>query len=188
MSENLREYRRALALFCLQEANTPTTAGDLLEAMGVHALAEQHPPRCYRGMDGRAVSGILQSLKREGLVRQADREHNGSYGRDEPRWEVVRTGSRHHAPLPPDDEDPIAAPGRDPSTIPLEDLTPSQLLSRARSLAGQVRDLTERVREQDALLDAKEEFLLVQDRYLADLDAARAKVRRRLEREGLVSA
>ena len=187
MSENLREYRRALALFCLQEANTPTTAGDLMEVMGVYSLSEQHPVRCYRGMDARTVSGVLQSLKREGLVQQTDRQHNGQYGRDEPCWAIVHKGVRHPAPMPPDDDEPMTATGIDPSSIPLEHLTPSQLLSRARALDVQVRELTERVREQDALLDAKEEFLQVQTRYLADLDAARAKVRRRLEREGLVA-
>lgn len=187
MSETLKDYRRALALHCLQLLGTPTTAGDLLEAMGVHAVTEQHPPRCYRGMDARAVSGILRTLQREGLVDQADRQHNGAYGRAEPRWDIVRNGTSFPAPLPPDDEEPMTAPGRDPALIPLDDLTPSQLLARARSLDAQVRELTDRVREQDALLDAKEEFLQVQSRYLADLDAARAKVRRRLEREGLVT-
>lgn len=191
MSESMREYRRALALHCLSRMARPVTAGDLLEDMGITAQSELHPEACWRGadFDARTIVGILRTLEKEGLVRKDGVIHNSGYGRTEPLWEVASKGRRHPVPLPPEPAEREAGAMRGALTnIPLEDLSQSQLLGRARALEGEVRELREMLRVQGMLLDAKEDFLLAHGRYESDLDGLREKWRSRFQREGLLES
>ena len=189
MSDSMRDYRRAMALHCLSRMKKPVTAGDLLEDIGVTAQAELHPEACWRGadFDARTIAGILRTLEKEGAVRKAGGAQNPSYGRVEPLWEIATKGFRYPMPSPPERENPEAAvTAALRSDQNLKDLTHVQLLSRAQGLEAQVRELREKIRMQGVLLDAKEDFLLANERYETELDALRAKWRARFEREGLL--
>lgn len=187
MSEYVREYRRMLALHCLARLGKAVTAGDLVEEMGVSAQAEGHPRWCYSRMDARAVTGTLRSLQREHLVQQQDgQRRNSSYGRDEPLWEVVQNGQKHPMPMAPEQERETEAAAA--ARTPIEQLPQPQLLARVRALVDEVQELRAHIRDQNALLDVKDELLAMYSRHGKEVDEACSRIRTRLQRDGLLDA
>lgn len=86
MSENMREYRRGLALYVVAHGAEPLTAAEIAEAMGEMAMSEGHPPACWASLDGPAVLGILRALENSGLVEQGTATKRHRAGREAPTW------------------------------------------------------------------------------------------------------
>jgi hypothetical protein len=86
MSENLREYRRGLALYVLASQKQPLTAADLVEAMNTTAMNEGHPEDCWRSFDAPGAIGVLRALENARLVEQGEKAWDGRAGRETPTW------------------------------------------------------------------------------------------------------
>jgi len=102
MSENLRDYRRGLALHALAHGAEPMTASELAEAMGSMSMAEGHPATCWRGIDGPSTLGLLRALENAGLVEQTgETKRDSRSGRAPPTWRYAPGGApAKQVPLP----------------------------------------------------------------------------------------
>ncbi|MEN5117480.1 hypothetical protein ABE488_09125 [Luteimonas sp. TWI662] len=126
MSDDLREYRRELALYCITRETRPVSAADLAETMGTLAMREGHPKACFARLDGVEVAGILRALRNTGHVRSAGAVHSSAQGREVPVWLKADGQERSPMPLPPDDE-PAASRAPSPAAGALDDRTEAML-------------------------------------------------------------
>ncbi|KLJ02839.1 hypothetical protein [Luteimonas sp. FCS-9] len=110
MSEDLREYRRELALYCITRETRPVSAADLAETMGTLAMREGHPKACFARLDGVEVAGILRVLRSTGRVVNTAAIHSSAHARSVPMWRAADGEERSPMPLPPDDEDLAPSP------------------------------------------------------------------------------
>jgi hypothetical protein len=86
MSENLRIYRRELALYALAKSIEPLMASELVELMRSLSESEAHPEHCMKALDTLTVSGVLKRLENEALAEQSGTKRDRRAGADRPAW------------------------------------------------------------------------------------------------------
>ena len=177
MSEDLRSYRRALALYCLagpKKTCPSMTAGELSELMRTTAEAYDHSRACYADISPAVVAGYLATLERQKQVQRAGERHNTRHGRAEPLWQRSGfDGELEPMPDPPGWEDPEQEP-----EAPAHGAT----LDYARLDRRQLEAVAS---AQDVLLVALSHHVVDPRRSLAHLEPARAQAREILRAAGL---
>ena len=175
IESDLKQYHRALALYCLQSAGKPLTAGDLAEYMQTVALASMHDEPCWKRIDAGKVAGTLKSLTAAKLAVKAEPVSNVRAGRMQERWEIA-------VDVPPQEVPDCPAPAADvlagvfqlkasPAASPrLQALDPYEHLSREQLLA---------------LLKLQDELSGVVAGFQRELDAWKDRARNVLATAGL---
>lgn len=166
MKEQIRQYRRDLALAVLSNQSGPISAAQVCQSMEALSRAELHPEACWRGLDAPEVAGILRSLEAQGQVEKEEgAHHNTRHGRPEPGWELAAPNGDY--PVPPE---PDLRPRAAAAQAPADEFSG---LSRAELVA---------------LLTANNDLLLTVSKFLEDISAAKIRARQQLAAAGLVDA
>lgn len=133
-SIEMRDYSRALALYCVSGASTPVTASEIAEHMGTVAMSEGHPQRCWRGINAGSAAGFLRALESKGQVKRQGERRNTTNNRPEPLWVATATAAGAEIPTPPEcaGSAPVLNTSRAPTD--LEENSPYATLSRTQLL------------------------------------------------------
>lgn len=84
-----RAYQRSMALFCLHNNDTPASAGEIAEQMGVLAQHDGHPRALWIGINAPGVAGVLKALQNDGAAELYGYRKNTRNGREEPTWTCI---------------------------------------------------------------------------------------------------
>ncbi|WP_202842025.1 MarR family transcriptional regulator [Luteimonas saliphila] len=128
MNENMRTYRRELALYALANSTEPMMSAELAEFMCTLAEGEEHAAHCTQGLDAAAVAGVLKRLENEGLVVQGEPKRDKRAGVPRPSWRYAlgpAEAKRVTLPEPPPRGSRTATP--EPAPNPYDDLSKPQL-------------------------------------------------------------
>ncbi|MGH8028036.1 MAG: hypothetical protein ACREO0_15055 [Pseudoxanthomonas sp.] len=126
---DLKQYHRALALYCLQTASEPMTAGDCAELMQTTAMGAMHADPCWKRIDAGKVAGTLKALTNQGFVMKAPQAKNARAGRMQERWVIDAATPRQALPDCPDFAPPATPKAAPVAADPYDGLSRAQLLA-----------------------------------------------------------
>lgn len=136
-AEQLKQYHRQLALYCLQSVGEPLTAAEVAELMQTTALNSMHADQCWQRIDAGKAAGTLKALFNAGSVLEAPPVRNARQGRDQARWAQNPDSERAELPECPGEapQATVAQPGLPEVLAPSIGADPYSHMSRTQLVA-----------------------------------------------------